>query len=76
MDEGDLLKFQRQFNEPVFASSFFLEMFDTALINFCYDETDQWTNENTAILRWYPTMISLTYLLTYLLENSLVHSLT
>jgi hypothetical protein len=41
MDEGDLLRFQSQFEGPVFASSFIFELFDTELINFCYEERDR-----------------------------------
>ena len=38
MDEGDLLRFQKQFKEPVFAESFIYELFDTELINYCFEE--------------------------------------
>ncbi|MDP5460479.1 hypothetical protein [Alishewanella sp. SMS8] len=41
MDEGDLLRFQKQFKEPVFAGSFIYELFDTELINFCFEERDR-----------------------------------
>lgn len=38
MDERDLLRFQKQFKEPVFAESFIYELFDTELINYCFEE--------------------------------------
>ncbi len=38
MDEGDLLRFQSQFNKPIFTESFIFEAFETELIEFCYRE--------------------------------------
>jgi len=38
MDEGDLLKFQSQFDTPVFANGFIYQIYDSELINYCYNE--------------------------------------
>lgn len=60
MDEGDLLRFQSQFEGPVFASSFIFELFDTELINFVMKkEIALWTKGNIVILRLSQTTISL-----------------
>ncbi len=41
MNEGDLLKFQSQFNKPIFADSFIFEAFETDLIDFCHNEKQE-----------------------------------
>ncbi|XOV79772.1 MAG: hypothetical protein ACFHVJ_02160 [Aestuariibacter sp.] len=41
MDEGDLLRFQSQFNTPIFADSFIFEAFNTELIDFCHREKQE-----------------------------------
>ncbi|WP_199271644.1 hypothetical protein [Paraglaciecola sp. L3A3] len=38
MDEGDLLKFQSQFDTPVFADGFIYQAYDSELINYCFNE--------------------------------------